>query len=189
MKRLLFLALVFFFGGCAAHYPLATNLSLQVGGQTAGIYSANTTASLTGHDGRKDSAVVVYRLTGDPEVAIPNGKEPHVLITEQLAAGLKQQGLVFAKGSPVHIELDINELVATVTRPKLLYKAKARSSIKLSVHNRETTLTRIYNREADRESATRPDVADLEKMLDAQLSEIVDQIFKDQEVRSTIGAR
>lgn len=189
MNRFLFLALALFFSGCAAHYPVTANLLLQRDNQPSGIYGQNSAASLTGHDARKNSAVVVYQMKGDPEVAIPNEKEPHILITEQLAAGLKQQGLVFAKGAPVHIELDVNELVAKVSRPKFLYKTKAISSLKLAVHNKGTTLTRTYNRETDRESATRPEVVDLEKMLNAQLTEIVNQILQDQEVRSTIGAK
>jgi uncharacterized lipoprotein len=186
VKKIIFLLLTFFLSGCATHYPLTANLSLEIGSQPGQLYTGDTTASLRGHDARKDPAVVVYRLKNEPEVRIPNESAPQNLVTEQLAAGLEEQGLVFAKGSPVYMELEINELAATVTRPEFLYSAKAKSYLSLTVNNRGTKLTKSYKREADRQSATRPTVVDLEKMLNSQLNEIVKQILQDEELRNTI---
>lgn len=175
--------------GCGAQYPLTTNLSLEVSRQPAGIYHGDTTATLQGHDTRKDSAVVAYQLKGDPEIRIPNETEPHALVTNLLARGLIEQGLVFEGGAPVRIQLNLDELMASVTRPKFLYSTKARSHLNLTITNREITLTKAYDRETNRDSATRPPVQDLEKMLNDQLTDIVKQILQDEEVRTAISKK
>jgi len=186
MKKIFLLAFALLFTGCSVQYPLTTNLKLQVKSQSPGIYSGSTTAFLKGHDARKDSAVVVYRLKDKPDIDIPNQNEPHIVITQQLAIGLLEQGLVFESASPVRIQLDINELVAKVTRPNVLYNTSAKSNLRLTIQNRGLSLTRTYDRQANRESGTHPSVQDIEKMLDEQLSDIVNQILHDEEVQIAI---
>lgn len=92
----------------------------------------------------------------------------------------------FQSDAPVSIRLDINELVATVTRPNVLYTSTAKSRLSLTIRNSETTLTKTYSREANRDSATRPPVKDLENLLNGQLTDIVNQILQDVELRNTI---
>jgi uncharacterized lipoprotein len=187
VNKIVFLALAFLLTGCGTKYPLTTNLNLQVGNQTAGIYSNDSSATLKGRDTRKDSAVVVYQLKDEPEMQIPNQTAPNLLVTERLAIGLQAQGLLFESASPVRIQLDLDELLVSVTRPKILYIAKAKSRLTLTVKNGDITLTKNYNREANQDSVTRPPVHDLEKMLNDQLTEIVTQILQDEEVREAIN--
>jgi len=187
MNKLLLFALGCLLAGCSAGYPLTTNLNPQLNRQPAGIYTNARSATLSGHDARTDAAVIVYRLQGEPEIKIPNETEPHILVTRQLADGLEEQGIVFAGGSPVQIQLDLMELLVTATRAKLLYRAKARSHITLTIRNRDVTLTKAYDREATRDSVTRPPVVDLEKMLNEQLADITQQILQDKEVQTTIS--
>jgi uncharacterized lipoprotein len=187
VKKLFILAFSLLLTGCGAKYPLTTNLNLQVSSQTAGIYSNATSAALKGRDARKDGAVVVYQLEGKPEIRLPNQTAPHILVTKRLAGGLQEHGLVFESASPVRIQLDINELLVAVIRPKLLYSAKAKSHLTLTIKNREISLTKTYAREANRDSVTRPPVQDLEKLLNDQLTDIVNQILQDEEVQATIS--
>jgi len=189
VKKFLPLVFALLLTGCGTKYPATANLKLQLGQQPAGLYSEKTTAVLKGHDARVGSAVVIYHIDGEPEVRIPNQTEPHILITERLANGLLQQGLLFESGAPVRIQLDLDELLVSVTRPKLLYNARARSHLTLTTKNQEISLTKTYDREANRESATRPPVADLEKMLNGQLTEIVAEILQDKEVRAAIDKK
>ncbi len=189
MKNFLILVFAFFLTGCGAKYPLTTNLNLEVGSQTPGIYDNSISAALKGHDARQESDVIAYRLEGKPEIKIPNQTPPHLLVTERLAIGLQEQGLLFESTSPVRIQLNLNELLVSVTRPKLMYLANAKSQLTLSVKNREITLTKIFSRETNRESVTQPPVQDLVKMLNNQLTEIVDQILKDEEVQATISKK
>ena len=187
VKKIAILAFAFLLTGCSAKYPMNTNLSLQVSSQTSGIYNNDISAALKGHDARPDSAVVVYQLKDQPEIRIPNQTAPHILVTEQLANGLQDQGLLFKNASPVRIQLDLNELLVLVTRPKFLYSAKAKSHLTLTIKNEKITLTKTYDREANNDSATRPPVHELEKLLNDQLTNIVNQILQDEEVQATIS--
>lgn len=186
MKNFFLLAFALLLTGCGAQYPATTNLKLEIGSQPSGLYGDETTATLKGHDARKNDAVVVYRFKGESEIRIPNGTAPHALVAKSLADGLKEQGLEFVSGSPVRIEVDLNDLVAVVTRPKVLYSAKANSHLTLTIINRGFSLSKTYDREANRESVSRPSVQDLENMLNGQLDDIVKQILQDQEVHAAI---
>ncbi len=189
MNKIVILAFAVLLTGCGAKYPLTTNLNLQVSSQPAGIYSNGTSAALKGRDNRRDSAVAVYKFKDEPEIQIPNETEPHLLVTERLAIGLQEQGLKFESNSPVRIQLDLNELLVTVTRPKLLYSAKAKSRLSLTIKNGDISLTKKYDREANHESVTRPPLQDLEKMLNDQLTEIVTQILQDKEIQTAISKK
>lgn len=189
VKKIAILAFVVLLSGCSAKYPLNTNLDLQVNSQTGGVYSNDISATLKGHDARLDTAVVVYQLKGKPEIRIPNQTAPHIIVTEQLANGLQEQGLVFKNRSPVSIQLDLNDLLVLVTRPKILYSAKAKSHLTLTIKNKTITLTKTYDREANNDSATRPPVYELEKLLNDQLTDIVNQILQDEEVQETISQK
>jgi uncharacterized lipoprotein len=189
MKRIALFICALLLAGCSAQYPITTALRLQVDRQSTAMYDPDTTAALKGHDARQETAVVIYRLKGKSEVQIPNETPPHALVTNQLAAGLQAQGLVFAGGSPVRIQLDLNELVATVTRPKLLYSATARSYVTLTIKNRKISLSKTFDRETTRDTATKPPVHELEKMLNDQLTDIVNQILQDPEIRAAISQR
>ena len=189
MNKHLLLLFALLLAGCSAKYPTATNLSLPVSRQPADMFREGTSAFLAGHDARTNSAVAIYQLKGEPLIEIPNRIAPHILVTEQLAGGLKEQGLVFASDSPVRIRLDINELLVTVTRPQLLYRATASSRLTLTVKNQGMSLTKTFDREANRESVTRPPVADLEQMVNGQLTDIINQILQDEEIRATIDKK
>ena len=185
MKKVALIVCLMLLAGCSANYPLTTTLHLHSDRQSGGVYDQTITARLRGHDARQESAVVAYRLD-QPEILLPNETEPHALLTSQLAQGLLQQGLEFKENAPIHIQLNLEHLLADVSRPKILYNATAKSHITLIVSNRGTTLSKTYKREANRESATRPTLADLEMMLNEQLSDIVSQILEDREVRDAI---
>ena len=189
MKKYFLLVFALLFSGCSAQYPATTNLNLEVESQPYGIYDSSTSAALKGHDARLDTAVVIYHFKGKTPVRIPNHKAPHILVTEQLATGLQQQGLVFKSGSSVRIQVDLNDLVAIVTRPNILYGTTAKSQLTLTIKNRGTSLIKTYNRQADRDSAGKPSVQDLEKMLNDQINDIVHQILQDEEVQGAINKK
>ncbi len=186
MKKTAIIACILLLAGCSTKQPLTTNLQLRTGSQLTGIYNNTMTVVLKGHDARKNSAVVAYLIEGKAQILLPNKTEPHILVTNQLARGLLEQGLVFENGAPIRLQLDLDELLARVSRPKILYNATARSHVTLTLTNRGTTLTKTYDREANRESARRPPIQDLEKMLNEQLSDIVKQILQDEELRTAI---
>jgi uncharacterized lipoprotein len=188
MKRVFVFAIILLLlAGCAPQYPLNANLNPRIPSQGGEIYRAGTTASIQAIDSRKNPEVLVYLPGNDPAVGITNLSPPHILISERLAGGLRQQGLLIESSSQMSILVDINELVATVIRPKVLYMTKATSSIQLVLRNNGETLTKNYNLVSNRESLTKPKVNELEELLNIQISDIVDQILSDKNIRNFLN--
>lgn len=188
MKKIVLLACFFLFPGCTVKYPETVNLNLQVQPQSSLVYT-DSAASLRGHDARENPEVIVFIIKNEPVVKIGNLNSPHKVITERLAGGLREQGLQFKSNAPVRIHLDLKQLLATVTKPNLLYNAEAVSQVSLEVKNSRTSLKKQYTRNDNQTSVSRPDVDEIEKMLSDQLSAIVNQILADAEFRELIGDR
>jgi uncharacterized lipoprotein len=190
MNRIILLAciaLIALSGGCATKHRVMANLNLAITAQPP-VYG-DVSAFIQGHDARKEDAVIVYLLKDQPPSMVPNMSPPHILATERLAGGFREQGLVFASESEVRILLDITELLVTVTKPKFLYNAEAKTRVTLKVVKGGTSLAKKYDREATQEFAQRPDISKAENMLNTQLSEIINQILKDEDIRNAFIAR
>lgn len=186
MKKIILLACVLLFPGCTVKYPEIANLKLEVPFQSSVVYT-NSTASVRGHDAREDPEIVVFKVKKEPVVKVSNINSPHIVITERLIGGLREQGLQFKSNSPVRILLNLNQLQVTVTKPKLLYNSEAVSEVIMEVTNSKNSLTKTYTRKHDQGSASRPKIDEIEKMLNDQLSDIVSQILMDTEFRKLIG--
>ena len=186
MKKIVLLACVLLFPGCSVKYPETANLNLQVPAQASIVYT-NSTASVRGRDARENPEVVVFNVKKEPVVKVTNLSPPHIVITERLVGGLREQGLEFESNAPVRILLNLNELLVTVTKPKLLYNSEAVSEVTLEVKNSKTSLKKKYTRNDSKESVSRPKIAEIEKMLNDQLSAIVNQILMDAEFRELVG--
>lgn len=188
MKHIVLLLSVFLFTGCGVKYPETASLTLLLPGQPAKMY-VNSTVFVHGHDVRENPEVIIYKVKKEPNVKVPNLTSPLIVITEGLTDGLREQGLRFATNSAVRLELELNQLLATVTKPKTLYNFEAVSRITLKASDGTGTLTKKYNRQGDRTSVSRPKIAEIEKMLNEQLSDIVTQILLDMELRELITSK
>ena len=185
MKKIIFLVCFLILTGCAKQ-PVIANLNLRLGDQTMGGYSADSSAVIIGQDTRKSSDVVIY-LSDNPPTGLANMVAVQELISARITDGFRNQGLGIAASSPVQLKFNIKELGVKVSRPKMLYMAEAKTFITLTVENRGTVFTKTYTREANRESATRPDLPELEEMLNGQMSGIVQQMLQDEEVRQLVA--
>jgi uncharacterized lipoprotein YajG len=186
MKKIILLACILLFPGCTVKYPETANLSLQVPVQSSLVYT-NSTASVRGHDARENPEIIVFKVKNEPVVKILNLNSPHIVITERLADGLREQGLQFKSNSPVRILLNVNQLLVTVTKSNLLYNSEAVSEVTLDITNSKTSLTKKYTRNHNQGSISRPKIDQIEKMLNDQLSAIVNQVLMDIEFRESIG--
>lgn len=186
MKRIVLVVLALFLAGCAPKFPEQANLNLHVEAQSTGVFRDGVTATLRGRDDRGYDEIAVYQINRDPVARIGNRNAPHVVVSERLAIGFREQGLLFDNSAPAHILLEINELLATVTKPKLLYSTEAISRISVTVTNDGDSLTKRYRKESTRGSMRRPGLEELETLLNDQLSDIVQQILQDTEIRQTI---
>lgn len=187
MNRLILLTCLFLFVGCAKQ-PVIANLNPRLGEQPTGIYSGGLSAVISGKDTRNSVEVVIF-MNDQPPTRLANVSTPADLFSVKLAAALRDQGLAIEPSSPVHLKFTINDLQVRVTHDKLLYSADAKTSIVFAVENRGTVFTKVFKRDSNNESATRPDLPDLEGMLNTQLADILQQIVQDGEIRQLISRK
>lgn len=189
MKRLLLLLIAVMLCSCAKS-PHKTNLNPELAEQPIGVYPPGILVTIDGRDNRKEKQVVVFTFKNEPAM-LRNQVAPQVLMAERLADGLSQQGLLRAGQTPVVVTIAVEELLVKVGKTKsgLLYNSDARSRIKLTINNRGSVLTKDYNRQESKETATKPSIADLEKMLNTQLSDVLQRILGDGSVREAIRGK
>ena len=190
MKKLLLILITVVLSGCAGTMPNKTNLNPVLADQPAGVYPPGIVISVEGKDDRFEKSVVSYTFKNEPAVLV-NQVAPQILMTERLADGFSQQGLLRGGQTPVVVTIAVEELMVTVGKTKsgLLYKAEAKSRLRLTINNRGSVLTKDYNREASKETATKPAIRDLEEMLNVQLSDVIEKILGDGQVREAIRGK
>ncbi len=186
MKKLMLLLSVLLFVGCAASWPQKANLNPVVDDQLDGLYQPGVDVSVDGQDERAGSQIIKIALPDTPVTLIPNQVSPHVMLAERLQDGFQQQGLARGSQSNINIGVVVEELQATLTKPGVMFNANAKSRIKLTVSNNGNILTKEYNRASSQDSITRPDIHDLEVLLNEQLSEIMAQSLSDNQIRGAI---
>lgn len=189
MKKMGVVLLVMILAGCATTMPNMADLDITVARQQPATYPASLKVTLIGRDVRTKPAVIVYQLAGEPAVSLVSRLPIRELVQEGLARGLKQQGLNLVDQSDIAVVVKVKELLARVTKPGMLYSAVVRTRLRLVVGNGGSTLTLDFNREATKESLTRPEVLDLELMINNQLSDIVNKILSDDRVKQAIEGR
>lgn len=191
MKKLLLLVIVAMLSGCAAALPDKTNLNPRLEIQPTGVYPPGIEIVVDSQDDRFEKQVVMFSLKNEPAKMLFNQVAPQVMLAERLADGFGQQGLTRVGRANMTISVAIENLMVTVTKTKsnLLYNSEARTRIKLKVNNNGFTLSKDYNREASEETATKPDMPDLEAMLNDQLSDVIEKILGDGQVREAIRGK
>jgi uncharacterized lipoprotein len=191
MKRLLLVIIAVMLSGCAANVPNKTNLNPTLETQPAGVYPPGIEIYVDSHDDRFEKQVITYSFKNEPSTMMFNQVAPHIMMAERLADGFSQQGLNRVGRADITVSLGIEELMVTVTKTKsgLLYNSEAKSKIRLKVNNSGAVLTKDYNRQASKETATKPSIPDLEAMLNVQLSDVIEKILGDGQVREAIRGR
>ena len=86
----------------------------------------------------------------------------------------------------MRIELELNQLLAMVSKPKRLYKTNVVSQITMKAKHGENSITKRYTRKNDQESFLRPKVIAIENILNDQLSDIAMTILTDKDLRELI---
>ncbi len=186
MKTALFALAALLLSGCAASWPETASLNPVVNDQPDRIYGFGTRASFDGSDRRLGSQIIRIKLGNEPVVMIPNNVNPAQLLAERLAEGLGRQGLTQSGAANVGLTLEVHEMMAEVSKPGLLYQTNTKVRLKLVVDNQGNVLSKEYNKGASKESATRPDIYDLEMRLNEQLTQLLDQMLADTQIRSAI---
>ena len=101
------------------------------------------------------------------------------------ANGFQQQGL--ARGAnPISISVSSLGTAGDIDQTGVRCLMPMPSRIKLTVSNNGNILTKEYSRASSQDSVTRPDIHDLEVLLNEQLSEIMAQALSDNQIRGAI---
>ena len=185
MNKLVLLLCILFLSGCGVKYPETANLNLEVTSQPETVYT-DSFASIKGLDARERPEVIVYQLKNEPVVWVSSPTPPITIITEELKSGFRNQGIIIDRDGPVRIDLELNQLLVTLTKPKRLYNAEAVSKVTLNARYGKNSITKEYIRQNSEESVRLPKVDQLETMLNEQLSDLVTTILADKNVRELI---
>ncbi|MBT8361847.1 MAG: YajG family lipoprotein [Deltaproteobacteria bacterium] len=188
MNKIVLLTCVLFLTGCGVKYPETANLKLMVPSQSVAVYT-NSTVLVNGLDARENGEVLIYKVKDDPVVKVPSLNSPITVITDGLLDGMREQGLKVETTAPVRIDLELNQLLVTVSKSKSLYNFKAVSQITLKAMNDKNSFIKKYSRQDDRKSVLRPKITEIENMLNGQLSDIVTKILSDLDLRELITNR
>lgn len=188
MDKIVLLLCVLLVSGCSAKYPQTANLNVVVPNQSEAVYT-NAFVFINGLDVRENAEVILYKLKTQPAVKVPSRNSPISIITEELAIGLQKQGLQFDTAAPVRIDLELNQLLVTVSKPKRLYNSQAVSQMTLKARHGKNSITKEYTRQNDQESVMQPKITKIETMLNDQLSDIVMTILTDRDLRELIFNR
>ncbi len=186
MKKVMLLLCALIMAGCAASWPQKANLNPVVDDQPDSVYQPGIDVSVDGVDARTASQVIKIALPDSPVTLIPNQVSPQIMLAERLQDGFQQQGLARGSMSNISIAVTVDHLQATLTTPGVMFNASAKSRIKVTITNNGNILNKEYNRYSSKDSITRPDVHDLEVLLNEQLSEIMAQVLADNQVRGAI---
>jgi uncharacterized lipoprotein YajG len=185
MNKIVLLTCALLLTGCGVKYPETANLKLMVPSQSDTVYT-NSTVLVNGLDARENGEVLVYKVKEEPVVKVPSLNSPIAVITEALSDGMREQGLQFETNAPVRIDLELNQLMVTVSKSKTLYNFKAVSQITLKAMSGKNSFTKKYNRQDDRKSVLRPKITEIENLLNGQLSDIIMKILSDMDLRELI---
>ena len=185
MNKIVLFICVLLLSGCGVKYPETTNLNIELTSQPETVYT-NSFASIKGFDGRQQTEVIVYKLKNEPVVRVSSLTPPVTIITEELKNGLGKQGIRIDRDAPVRLELELDQLLVTVSKPKRFYNAEAASQITLKARYAKDSLTKEYIRQSSEESVLLPKIDDLENMLNDQLSDLVTTILADNDLREFI---
>lgn len=185
MNKLVLILCVLLLSGCAVKYPETAKLNLEITGEAETVYT-DSFAAIKGVDARAQAEVIVYKLKNEPVVRVASLTPPVTIITEELEIGLREQGIQIDRDAPVRIELELDQLVVTVTKPKRLYNAEAASQITLNARYGKNSITKEYIRQSSEESVMLPKINHLENMLNDQLSDLVTTILSDQDLQELI---
>jgi uncharacterized lipoprotein YajG len=190
MKKLVvFIFMAMVLTSCAGTMPEKADLNIEVADQSAGVYPSSLQVSVVGRDNRADPYIIIYNLDREATTMLESRVPPQVLVKDSLAQGLRQQGLNRGDRSNITVSVVIKELQAKVTKPGALYATHARTRLELTIGNNGNVLTLEFNREASKESMTRPKVLFLETMLNEQLTDIVVKMLEDHRVRAAIKGK
>lgn len=185
MKSALLALFALILGGCATAWPESASLNPLINDQPDHVFSGNT-VSIDNQDSRTAQQIISIKRKGEHEVLIPNNITPSAVLADRLGQGLKAQGASVGNQGNTHITLIVDDLLAEVTKPGLAYKTRINLQVRLKMERNGNVLTKEFHKSASKETATQPDISDLEMQLNAQISTLLNMVLLDTQMRDMI---
>ena len=185
MKRILFALLTLSLGGCATTWPESASINPQINDQPDNIYSGNAVA-IDNQDTRVGSQIIKIKIKKEPVVLLANNVSPASVLADRLGKGLTAQGAQISAQGDTHLTLIVEQLQSEITKPGLVYKSRVNLQVKVKAERNGASITKEFRKSAMKESATQPDIGDIELQLNEHLSSLLEQILQDSQLRNYI---
>ena len=150
-----------------------------------GIYFDNQ-VQLSVIDQRTNKFVVQITEENKPAILLSSQKPLSQIITQSLTPVLNKQGLKINKFTNKHLEIVIDTALISVQQNLLNYTAKNTISLKATVKNGETKLTKNFTITGDSKGPLTADIAVLERDFNNQLASTLLRITNSVEVQAAI---
>jgi uncharacterized lipoprotein len=186
MKRLLSALFAIALAGCANTWPETASLNPQINDQPDNVYNGQATISVDSQDSRIGSQIIRVKIKNEPEVLIPNNVSPGTLFADRLMKGFRAQGATISSQGDTHLTVIIEQIQDEITRPGLAYKSRVAMTVKLKAERNGRIITKEYRKSAMKESATQPDIGDIELLMNEHISDLLNQMLGDSQMRTFI---
>ncbi|WP_429083070.1 YajG family lipoprotein [Aeromonas bivalvium] len=182
MKSSFLLLAALLLGGCATHWPETALLNPQVIPANQQYYSGNR-ITMEGIDKRTAAHVFAIQQKEKAPVYIRSGQPLNTLLVERLGEGLRGQGLEVGSSGTTHLTLQVNNALVNVDEKTFTYVTKSKVSLQVMADFQGSRLTKVFNASASKEGPGEPSIADLERVLNQQLGNLIQQIMADEQLR------
>ncbi|MGL5947705.1 MAG: YajG family lipoprotein [Aeromonas sp.] len=174
--------------GCAAQWPQAALLNPLVPDARSTVL-LGTQVTMEGIDKRLATHIFTIEKIEQPLVRINSAEPLNVLMAARLAQGLRSQGLEVGNAGATHLILAIEQAEVRVKEQTITYATSARVGAQVIVEGNGRRLTKQFNLASNSEAPGEPSIADLEGALNRQLSRLIEQIMRDEQLRRYLQGR
>lgn len=185
MKSVLFALLAVLATGCATTWPESASINPQINDQPDNLLSGKQVA-VSSQDTRVGTQIIKIAKKDEPVVLIPNNISPDQVLADRLKKGLTAQGASVSPQADTQLKLIVQNMQAEVTKPGMAYKTRVKLEVKLQVQKGSTGIVKTYQKSAMKESATQPDIGDIELMLNEQCAKLLNDMLNDSQIRGAI---
>lgn len=187
MKNILVIALFAFLAGCSTQ---VTQITLDPEGMSP--YKRFVPIPLTGltisvRDLRPQNFLIAIAKNQKEQLQIiSSATNVRQSIEQALIQGWQAKGLRLKPGKQVAIEVDIKKLVNKVNQTNLDFQAEIEMQLQVVVDTSKTRLTKQFQSTQTSTGPFKVNVFTQEKLMNRQLSDLIQQILNDSELHEAI---
>lgn len=179
LKKLLLSTSLLLLTACAST-PQQVSLTVEPVSLTAQY--TDTKVVVSSKDIRDANYLIAIHEAGEPAQLINHQGSLAKLTSNLLKQGWQQQGLTFAPQADIAINLKLQTARIDVQQDSFEYQAESALVLIVVVKNQGQTLTKQFRSASTLTGAFSPSISELETKFSQQLSSLVNDVFKDQQI-------